>query len=76
MLPYGVPHMTDRELLILGLERLEQVHEAVFGPPSVTHRLDVLETERAMSAKGAAGVSALVSALGIAIVEAFRRANQ
>lgn len=79
MLPYGTQHLTDRELLLLGLERLDQVHEAVFGPPSVTTRLDVLETrieERAMGAKSVAGLSALVSAVGLAIVEALRRANQ
>ena len=37
--------LTDRELLLLTYERVGQVHDAVFGPPSLASRLDVLETK-------------------------------
>lgn len=79
MLPYGTQHLTDRELLLIGLERLEQVHEAVYGPPSLTSRLDILETERSLSAKASASLSATVSGIVsmavVAAIDAFRKAN-
>jgi len=70
--------LTDRELLLLTYERVGQVHDAVFGPPSLASRLDVLETkveERTSSKKATAGLSGLVAAVVVGVLEALRRAS-
>ena len=67
--------LSDRELLLLTFERVEQVHGAVFGPPSLSERLAVVETrveERTTSKKATAGLSGLVAAIVVGVVEALR----
>ena len=67
-------NLTDRELLLQTYERTQQIHSAVFGPPSLASRLDILETRVGMNARKAdAGVAGLATAVVLAILESLRR---
>lgn len=71
--------MTDREILVSLATDMRSVKDAVYGPPSLSNRLTALETraeEPAISKKMTAGLSGLVAAVVVGIMEALRRGSQ
>lgn len=78
MLPHGVQHLSDRELLILAYEKIEQVSRDVQPVPAIDRRLIALETkvdERTSSqAKSTAGISGVVAAIVVGVLEYARKA--
>jgi hypothetical protein len=79
----GAHHLTDREILLLTAERVERIDATLAGPPSLADRLTIIETRMAErlpatkreAAGAAAGVSALVAAVVMGVLEAFRKAS-
>lgn len=80
MLPNNGQHLTDRELLLLAYEKIDQVSRDVEAVPHIAKGLAILETKvderTSKQAKNAAGISGIVAAITVGVLEFLRKAAQ